>query len=51
MNEQLEDVIMSHEWDELYDCYDKGSDDKNEIASKMELLKLKLEQAIAELRK
>lgn len=51
MNAELEEVIMSHEWDDVYNLYDSNSDDKNEIASKMELLKLRLENAIAELRK
>lgn len=51
MNEILDDLIMSQEWDDVYNLYDRGSNDKNKIASVMELLKIKLEEAIKELRK
>lgn len=51
MNEILHNIVMSQEWDDVYNLYDKGSNNKNEIASAMELLKIKLEEAIKELRK
>jgi hypothetical protein len=51
MNEILNDIIMSQEWDDVCNLYDQGSNNRNEIATAMELLKFKLEEAIKELRK